>query len=60
MKELAKFTVCVHESEIKTLNKYGSIDEVLEGIYILPDRAQYDVNTGLSLENHWMEETLLP
>lgn len=59
MKELAKFTVCVHESEIKTLNKYGSIDEVLEGIYILPDRAQYDVNTGLSLENHWMEEILM-
>lgn len=38
---------------------YGAIEEVLEGIYVLTDRVQYDKNTGLSLDNHWMEELLM-
>lgn len=59
MKQLAKFTVGVHSSDFDKLVSYGAIEEVLEGIYVLADRVQYDKNTGLSLDNHWMEELLM-
>lgn len=59
MKQLAKYTVGVHRSDFDKLIGYGAIEEVLEGVYVLADRAQYDRNTGLSLDNHWMEELLM-
>ena len=58
MKELSQFTVNVHRTDFNQLIKYGAIEEILENIYILPDRAQYNDNTGLSLDNHWMGEIL--
>lgn len=59
MKQLAKFTVGIHRSDFNQLVSYGSIEEVLEGIYVLTDRAQYNNITGLSLDNHWAEEILM-
>lgn len=59
MKQLAKFTVGVHRSDFDKLVSYGAIEQALEGIYVLTDRAQYEINTGLSLDNHWMEELLM-
>lgn len=58
MKQLALFTVSVKRTDFNKLYKYGVIEEILEGVYILPDRAQYNRYTGLSLENHWMDEIL--
>lgn len=59
MKQLAKFTIGVHRSDFDQLVNYGAIEEILEGIYVLADRIQYDEATGLRLENHWMEEILM-
>lgn len=59
MKQLAKYTVGVHRSDFDKLVSYDAIEKVLEGIYVLADRAQYDKNTGLMLDNHWMEELLI-
>lgn len=59
MKQLAKYTVGVRRSDFKKLAQYGGVVEVLEGVYLLPDREQYSQVTGLSLENHWMEEILM-
>lgn len=59
MKQLAQFTVGIHRKDFEELKKYGGIEEVLEGIFVLADRAQYDENTGLSIENHWLEEILM-
>lgn len=58
MKQLAQYTVSVHKSDFKKLNQFGAVEEILDGIYALPDRAQYDNVTGLRLESHWMEEIL--
>lgn len=58
MKQLAQFTVSVKRTDFNKLCKYGVIEEILEGVYVLPDRAQYNRYTGLSLENHWMDEIL--
>lgn len=59
MKRLAKFTVGIHRSDFDKLVSYDAIEEVLEGIYVMADRAQYDKNIGLRLDNHWMEELLI-
>lgn len=59
MKQLAQFTVGVRSKDFKQLNGYGVVEEILEGIYVLTDRAQYDKATGLSLDNHWLEEILM-
>lgn len=58
MKQLAQFTVGVRSKDFKQLNGYGVVEEILEGIYVLTDWAQYDKATGLSLDNHWLEEIL--
>lgn len=59
MKQLAKFTVGVHCSDFDKLVKLGAVEEVLDGIYVLADKAQYNKVTGLSLDNHWIEEILM-
>lgn len=59
MKQLAQFMVGIHRSDFNQLASYGVVEEVLENIYVLADRAQYDKVTGLSLGNHWMEEILM-
>lgn len=59
MKELSQYTVNIHESYFRSLEKCGLVEEPVKGIYIVADHAQYDRRTGLSLGNHWMEEILI-
>lgn len=59
MKQLAQYTVGIHKSDFNTLIGFGVLEKVLEGIYVLYDRSQYNPTTGLSLNNHWMEEILM-
>lgn len=59
MKELNQYTVNVREQNFKQLHKYGLIDEVIEGIFFLSAREQYDAKIGLVLENHWLDEILI-
>ncbi|WP_455629057.1 CRISPR-associated helicase Cas3' [Parabacteroides chinchillae] len=58
MKELNQYTVHVYEEDLKKFCKYGLIEEILEGIFFLSERKQYDPKIGLALENHWLEEIL--
>ncbi len=59
MKQLSKYTVGIRHRDFDQLMNYGAIEEILEGLYILTDRTQYDKSTGLRLDNHWMEEILM-
>lgn len=59
MKQLAQFTVGVRPKDFKRLESYRVVEKILEGIYVLTDRAQYDNTIGLNLDNHWMEEILM-
>lgn len=59
MKQLAKYTVGIRQSDFKKLVQYGAVKEILEGIYLLSDREQYDKDTGVRLDNHWVEEILM-
>lgn len=59
MKQLSQYSVNIHDRDFQKLLSYGAIEEVLEGIYVVNDRAQYDENIGLRLDNHWMNEILM-
>lgn len=58
MKQLSQYSVNINERDFQKLLSYGAIEEVIEGIYVVNDRAQYDENIGLRLDNHWMNEIL--
>lgn len=58
MKQLSQYSVTIHDRDFQKLLSYGSIEKAIEGIYVVNDRAQYDGNIGLRLDNHWMNEIL--
>ena len=58
MKQLSQYGVNIHERDFLKLRSYGALEEVIDGIYVVNDRAQYDENIGLRLDNHWMNEIL--
>ena len=58
MKQLSQYSVNIHERDFQLLWSYGALEEVIDGIYVVNDRAQYDENIGLRLDNHWMNEIL--
>ena len=58
IKQLSQYSVNIHERDFQKLLSYGAIEEVIEGIYVVNDRAQYDEKIGLRLDNHWMNEIL--
>jgi CRISPR-associated endonuclease/helicase Cas3 len=44
---------------MKKLTEAGTIEEVLEGIYMVSDPKFYDEEIGLVTDNHWIEESLI-
>ena len=48
----------IHERDFQLLWSYVALEEVIDGIYVVNDQAQYDENIGLRLDNHWMNEIL--
>lgn len=58
MKQLSQYSVNIHERDFMKLLSYKAIEEIIEGIYVVNDHAQYDENIGLRLDNHWMNEIL--
>ena len=59
MKQLSQYSVNIHDRDFQKLKSYGAIEEIIEGLYVVNDRAQYDENIGLRLDNHWMNEILM-
>lgn len=61
IKELAQYSVSIHERDFRKLMSYGAIEEVGEGtgFFVVNDKVQYDENIGLRLDNHWMNELLI-
>ena len=58
MTQLSQYSVNIHDRDFQKLKSYGAVEEVIEGINVVNDRAQYDENIGLRLDNHWMNEIL--
>lgn len=58
-KKIGNFMVNINERDFQSLLKQGLLEEVIEGIYLLPDREQYSSETGLTTHNHWLDEILI-
>lgn len=59
MKQLVQYSVCIRKHDFEMLVEDGLIEEIIEGIYWLPDRERYNAQTGLTTQNHWLEELLI-
>lgn len=59
MKRLSQYTVGVRDSYFKLLCNQGAVEEILDDIFVLKDKAQYDNATGLTINNDWIEEVLM-
>lgn len=59
MKELSQYSVQLRERDFTSLRQGGIIEAVTEGIWYIPSPDQYSGQTGLILDNHWLEEILI-
>ena len=59
MKKLSQYSVNVRERDYKKLQSIGAVDEPFENIYAITNPSFYKADTGLSLDNQWLEETYI-
>lgn len=58
LRELQRYSVSVHEADFKELIRYGYI-ECYFGIWVQTDPDLYHLKSGVSLNNHWLDEILI-
>lgn len=58
-RELGKYSVNVPRSLFKKLAAGGLIEEPYKGFYYIPFREQYDDQTGLKVDNDFLEQTFI-
>ena len=59
MKKLAQFSVNIRERDFRKLQSIGAIEEPFENIYAITNSNFYKADTGLSIDNQWLEETYI-
>ena len=59
MKKLAQYSVNVRERDFRKLQSIGAIEEPFENIYAITNPNFYKADTGLSIDNQWLEETYI-
>ena len=59
MKKLAQYSVNIRKRDFQQLEGIGAIEETLENIYVITNPNFYKEDTGLTLDNQWLEETYI-
>lgn len=59
MKQMAQYSVNIRKHDFEKIKSIGGIEEPFENIYVITNPAFYHDDTGLSIENHWIEETYI-
>ena len=59
IKQMAQYSINIRKHDFDILNRIGAIEEPFENIYVITNPAFYHDDTGLSIENHWIEETYI-
>ena len=59
MKTLSQYSVSVHKTDFEALQKIGVVKEVLEGLFVVGYREQYDENIGLLTDSNWSDKSLI-
>lgn len=57
MKKLGQYTVSLRRRDFEKMK--GLYDEVIEGVFFVSDRNQYDSKIGLITDNLWLDELLI-
>jgi CRISPR-associated endonuclease/helicase Cas3 len=56
IKKLSRFSVTLHHKDFDELLNAGIIEEILPNIFYISNEKQYSDLTGLSVQNHWLNE----
>ena len=59
MKQLSQFSVNIRQRDFQSLLQAGALEEILDGIYMIPTTSFYDEKVGLITTNQWIEETII-
>jgi len=59
IKQMAQYSVNIRKRDFDKLQSIGAIEEPFENIYVITNPAFYHDDTGLSIDNHWLEETYI-
>lgn len=59
MKKLAQYSVSIRERDFRKLQSIGAVEEPFENIYAITNPNFYKADTGLSIDNQWLEETYI-
>lgn len=59
MKKLAQYSVDIRERDFKKLQSIGAIEEPFENIFAITNPSFYKSDTGLTIDNQWLEETYI-
>ena len=59
MKKLAQYSVNIRERDFNKLQSMGAIDEPFENTYAITNPFFYKSDTGLTIDNQWLEETYI-
>ncbi len=59
MKKLAQYSVNIRLRDFKELQSIGAIEELFENVFVITDPGFYKKDTGLSINNQWLEETYI-
>ena len=59
LKKLAQYSVNIRKSDFDKLHSIGAIEEPYENIYAITNPNSYHPETGLTMDNQWLEETYI-
>lgn len=59
LKELSQYSVSLRERDFRKLQGMGAVEEPFENIYAIASLSFYKADTGLSMDNQWLEETYI-
>jgi len=59
MKKMAQYSVGVRRRDFNELQRIGAIEEPYENVYVITNPSFYKRDTGMVIENKWLEETYI-
>lgn len=59
MKRLGLYSVNLRKHDLEKMKEEGTVEEIVEDVYLARNRNQYDDFVGLLTDSHWLEETYI-
>lgn len=59
LSRLVQYAVAVSKADFDRLLRGALVEEIIDGVWYLPDREQYMPDIGLKVDTYWLEEILI-